>query len=243
MTNYFFVLGSEDQESLLVEKLLRAMTETRLIAGFGFAAKDGKRCSAENAYQATEVMVEYQSEKVGSQEVVYVYIECCLPVGEGEMKPIVLDHHRPGDPGFGKPASDSVSASSFGQVLSLFGKIPNIDFVQSYGEALSSLGCRNVGGSCDATCEIYNTPAPGGFVFESGAWWLGVGVHGIGGGACASTAFALPAGWVAKMAADHNLREALDGEVQGITLEDVLASLRLPDLLALNNASESLGRL
>ena len=231
--NSFFVLGAKDMEMDLIERLLTAASEKGLIAGFGYAAVSQQRCHPGNAYKATDVMA--IAGKFEGAEVVVV--ECDFTVTADKT---VIDHHQRGDFGFGKPASESVAASSLGQVLSLFGSVPTREFTEPLSDVLHSLGLEHLGGTCDPGCEFHNPPAPGGFVFDHG-WWLGIGEHSIGQGTMADFAYILPTPWVAAMAADHNLTAAYKGEVQGIAAEDVLA-VRLPEVAQRNRVTENIAR-
>ena len=97
-----WVLGAEDPEMLLVEKVLLEAAE--LVT---YAALDGQRVRQEEAY-ASEAK---PSDPVGPKDLV-VAVEC--GVAEASLR---IDHHRPGDPWFGQPAKNFLVGSSLGQVL------------------------------------------------------------------------------------------------------------------------------
>src|SRR5690606_3150380 len=47
-------------------------------------------------------------------------VECIDTLPEGWVR---IDHHRPGDPGYGRPPSEFLSASSLGQVITALGQV------------------------------------------------------------------------------------------------------------------------
>ena len=78
-----------------------------------YAERDGKRCHPGNAYQCD-----------GIDGVIRVE---CAPIGIHNAD---IDHHRPGDPGYGLPASNFWEASSLGQIYKFLGlKNPSQDDV------------------------------------------------------------------------------------------------------------------
>nr|PZM90593.1 MAG: hypothetical protein DIU72_12315 [Pseudomonadota bacterium] len=100
--NRFWVLGASDPEMELIEKLLIKCKEAVVYA----TAEDGKRVHPGNAYRCPVPSVPENS-------TVYA-VECIDELPEGWIR---IDHHRPGDPGYGRPPEDFFAASSVGQVL------------------------------------------------------------------------------------------------------------------------------
>lgn len=99
-----WVLGAPDPEMAAIERLLR--DRGRAVA---YATTGGARVHPGSAYQAdgTEPAVAPGSD--------LVLVECALPgLVEGAR---TIDHHRPGDPGYGLPPRAYLQASSLGQVL------------------------------------------------------------------------------------------------------------------------------
>lgn len=244
-TSYFFALGAADIEMAAIERLLTALAARKLIAGFGYASAGGQRCHAGNAYQGTGILAPDGTETVVPADATLVEVECQLAIDL--LTPMVVDHHRPGDPGYDRPAAESVAASSLGQLLSLLGREPEWQFAEELAKLLSELGWTEIGGSLDPLCEMVNTPAPGGWVFDDpyvGAEYvLGLGLDRRGEGAeppfppLATLAMVAPISWVAIMAADHNLAAAYGAKVPGLTAKDIFAA-RLPELMARNRATE-----
>lgn len=97
-----FVLGANDPEMQLIENLLRERGEE-----VAYAMVDGKRVHPGNAYSADFLPISHYPQN----EMIFVECECW----QLRLAPHI-DHHRPGDPGYGKPASEFLSASSVGQV-------------------------------------------------------------------------------------------------------------------------------
>jgi len=96
----YYVLGSPDPEMGIIEAILQ-QNELH----YEYATQSGKRCHPGNAYRADN--------QIATETVVMV--ECAVPLIEGQSA-VVIDHHRPGDPGFGLPPAEFWRASSLGQV-------------------------------------------------------------------------------------------------------------------------------
>lgn len=111
-----FILGAPDPEMVCIETMLREHGENFIYA----LAMDGKRVHPGNAYNMA------LPDRTDVDEVVLV--ECGFADGQpcdwlADVKLTVVDHHRPGDPGYGRPSAEFLSASSLGQVLNLLGLI------------------------------------------------------------------------------------------------------------------------
>jgi hypothetical protein len=96
-TQRLWVLGASDPEMEAIEKLLRECGEALTYASTG-----GQSVRASQAYSADRV------------EGATHWVECEAP---GQDREVVIDHHRDGDPGYGRPPSDFLRASSIGQVF------------------------------------------------------------------------------------------------------------------------------
>lgn len=107
-----FVLGAPDPEMAEIERLLRAHgASTRIV----HAAHDGKRVHPGNAYAATGTDRRILGEAIT--------VECSV---YGVTPATLVDHHRPGDPGYGRPPGAFWEASSLGQVCTLIGVVPEL---------------------------------------------------------------------------------------------------------------------
>ena len=98
MSKRLWVLGSADPEMERIEKLLAECGED-----YVHASRNGERVRGGDAYRCDPV------------EGATHWVECESP---GQEREAVIDHHRPGDPGYGRPPDDFLSASSIGQVIS-----------------------------------------------------------------------------------------------------------------------------
>lgn len=102
MNNRVWVLGASDPEMEAIEALLRECGETVVYA----ADARGERVHPGNAYRCETPDVPDGCE-------VYA-VECIDVLPDGWHR---IDHHRPGDPGYGRPPSEFLAASSLGQVI------------------------------------------------------------------------------------------------------------------------------
>jgi len=105
-----WVLGAPDPEMQEIEKVL-----TTLGAVVRYAAVDGRRVHPGNAYKATGVL----GGGIAAPDQVIYLVECDLPL-PGKVA-VVVDHHHPGDPGYGRPPEEFLAGSSLGQVLEILG--------------------------------------------------------------------------------------------------------------------------
>src|SRR5690606_5723928 len=102
MTDRIWILGAPDPEMELIEKLLIKCGESVVYA----TDENGKRVHPGNAYRCPVPAV---------PEGATVYaVECIDILPDGWVR---IDHHRPGDPGYGCPPSVFFPASSIGQVI------------------------------------------------------------------------------------------------------------------------------
>src|SRR5690606_38920003 len=110
--NRIWVLGAPDPEMAAIESLLRECGER-----VEYALDDrGERVTPATAYRCPPL-------KVPAGSTVYA-VECIATLPKGWAR---IDHHRPGDPGYGRPPAEFLSASSIGQViaeLARLGKLP-----------------------------------------------------------------------------------------------------------------------
>lgn len=114
-----WVLGAPDPEMEAIEDLLREAGETVL-----HATVAGVRVHPGNAYRA-DVPPEIMHSDL-------VPVECAWWASDEDRPDLVIDHHRPGDPGYGRPPAEYWEASSLGQVVSILrteggnhGDLPN----------------------------------------------------------------------------------------------------------------------
>ena len=101
--DWIFVLGAEDPEMSAIQRVLTAVGIT-----FVYATFRGRRVSAVTAYKADGTT---RPIPLGMQVAV---VECSVA---GTKPDMIIDHHREGDPGFGKPPQLYWEGSSIGQTV------------------------------------------------------------------------------------------------------------------------------
>ena len=211
METRLWILGAPDPEMRVIEDLLREAGEQ---VAFAVDAR-GQRVHPGNAYAAAGCTATV----VAPDEDIYL-VECAVP-GAHEPGYTVVDHHRPGDPGYGRPPAEFLAASSVGQVVAELAKIgklpavwraPNPPFVNVDGQFIN----------CD-----HDSSASAGAL---GQWWPpewsvrvranGPGVvTGIGGGTWRSqpgVSATIPEALILTAAADHCLAAAYRGQCPGV---------------------------
>lgn len=211
MTNRIWILGAPDHEMAAIEHLLRECGETVV-----HATVDGKRVHPGNMYQADSPAADL----IWDNGVGTIYaIECAWAHRDGETGDVVtIDHHRPGDPGFGKPPEDFLAASSLGQViteLARLGALPSSWDGGSLAEYdTSERGSMHVRGGHP---EQPHYPARWAVVTaalgETGGDW----------GADPGYAVDVPSNLVLTAAADHCLGAAYAGKCPGADPSKLLA--------------------
>jgi len=105
MGEVMYLLGAPDPEMARIERALDACAIPHEYARAG-----GRRVTPETAYRADAIRV-----PVGTR--VLVQVECAPAVRPRGLAVRVIDHHRPGDPGYESTPPWYMSASSLGQVL------------------------------------------------------------------------------------------------------------------------------
>lgn len=124
MTDRIWVLGAPDPEMKVIESILRARGER---VEYATVWRDGvrRRVTPAEAYAPD---VEIGEGLRGLRATAYM-VECAPAVLVGSSvdgidwagAAITIDHHRPGDPGYGRPPKEFFEASSIGQVLAVLG--------------------------------------------------------------------------------------------------------------------------
>lgn len=111
-----FVLGADDPEMQAIERLLRKAGEAVAFA----VGSDGKRVHPGNAYAAADLRWSNDpADCSGPAWGAVTHLVECAPVTGAAIRPnvVVIDHHRPGDPGYGRGPKEYMPASSIGQVI------------------------------------------------------------------------------------------------------------------------------
>lgn len=108
MSKLLWILGAADPEMTAIEKMLHDAGEH-----VAFATFDGVRVHPGNAYRANGT-----TDAVDLSQRHAVLVECGFSFDlQGETT--WVDHHRLGDPGYGKPPAEYWTASSLGQAVHL----------------------------------------------------------------------------------------------------------------------------
>lgn len=216
MTKLLAVLGAQDPEMNEIEKLFRAAGVPVV-----YAMRDGKRVHPGNAYQAQVDPTPF--DQTGT---VHVYcVECsvdpaaCAEAAGGwgydpEIVIHTIDHHRPGDPGFGRPPAEFLDASSLGQVIALLTREELLyDWREGPDESqwVGLIG-EDGGPLIDWEDRVDDVPAPFWMSCE-GEWIVNTGE-----GPTNESDYTLivPQDLVLAAAADHCLSAAYRGECPGV---------------------------
>lgn len=214
-TSRIWVLGAPDPEMTLIEALLRDHGEEVIHA----LDDRGERVHPGNAYRCPIPVVPEGSTAYA--------VECIdvLPE-EGWVR---IDHHRPGDPGYGRPPSEFLPASSIGQVIAELARLGRLRALSRWprdqgsverrrlvpGE-LARVSVRAPGSNGTADHNAY-LPGPWRWV-----WMVGVGYwrNGVGGGG--DTAMYVPRDLVLCAAEDHCPAAAYRGECPEVDPDDLM---------------------
>lgn len=125
LTSRVWILGASDPEMTMIEKLLRDCGEH-----VAYATVGGKRVHPGNAYAASDCRWTLDpADCTGpSWSGVTHMVECCAIQTAGILPTVVIiDHHRPGDPGYGRPPAEFLAASSIGQVVAELARLRGCD--------------------------------------------------------------------------------------------------------------------
>lgn len=179
MNTVEFVLGAPDPEMAAIERLL-------LAAGVPYqyaVMDDGSRVTPATAYQCAEV---------DSAADLVVLVERA-PRVNAPGRVVTVDHHRPGDAGYGLPPAEYMMGSSIGQVLDLLAS-----------EGYNPLpGEPHLAAPAWMACGLWHS-APG-------RWTLTVVRNGSG-----RDHVTVPEGIALTAAADHCLAHAYRGRCPGV---------------------------
>ena len=121
------ILGASDPEMACIEELASSAGWRVLhAAALGRNGVLG-RVFGGGAYQATAVLDSGTGEVVPCPDAPVVLVECGGPALDSADVVARCDHHNPGDPGYGRPPTEFLPASSLGQAIRLLavaGEIP-----------------------------------------------------------------------------------------------------------------------
>lgn len=213
-TDRIWVLGAPDPEMEIIERLLRECGER---VEYAMVTRNGerRRVMPSEAYAPD---VEIGSGLRGLNSTAYM-VECAPYVLAGPSidwtgVAITIDHHRPGDPGYGRPPAEFMAASSIGQVVA---ELARLDLWPPPGDGCgrdwTPTNCRPMWFG-----ESYEDP------HGDGGWWI---VGEDSGGCCHRLPYAfVPYDLVLCAAADHCLAHAYRGECPGVDPDDLMMQWR-----------------
>ncbi len=203
MRHRVWVLGAPDPEMEMIERMLRDADESVIYA----TTADGRR--AAEAYRCP-------IPDVPPGATVYA-VECIDVLPEGWVR---IDHHRPGDPGYGRPPAEFLAASSIGQVIAELARLGRLRARWSRDEGSLQRPRLSPG---ELYCCSVRSPGSNGSpdhdAYLAGPWrrvWMvgaGYWSNGIRGG---DTALHVPRDLVLTAAADHCLGAAYRSECPGV---------------------------
>lgn len=133
-----WILGASDPEMQMIEDLLVKSGEKVAYAVFG-----GKRVSPPTAYRADGYQFATDCGMVGDESE-FILVECDVATPDDSPRR-VIDHHREGDPGFGRPPQDFLAASSIGQVVDWLSDVPGSEEIRLCAAADHCLGAAYAG--------------------------------------------------------------------------------------------------
>jgi hypothetical protein len=197
MTNRIWILGAPDHEMAAIEHLLRECGETVV-----HATVDGQRVHPGNAYQADTLPTEMLWSGLPSARPEMTYeVECHQRHPDETCLITHIDHHRPGDPGYGKPPKDFLAASSLGQVIAALGQVA--DYPSAWRRGAVSRHPHWCGAieRCGDQYVVRTSSVDGDPGYDDDA---------------AATAAVIPLALVLTAAADHCLGAAYAGECPGV---------------------------
>lgn len=158
----FWVLGASDPEMSYIENSLVTAGEH-----IGYATmvlrSEHVRVGPGQAYQAMGIIdLDRNPIDLPSGRTIY-FVECAMAASSENLQTVIVDHHRPGDPGYGKPPAEFWKASSIGQVVELLHMLGVMNRVAgALAPGISSSGDKIFAAAADHCLEAaYRGKCPG----------------------------------------------------------------------------------
>lgn len=199
-----WVLGAPDAEMQAIENLLRECGQVVVYATSDavlYGRQGKQRVHGGNAYAATS-MSAYPPDTAE-----YIFVECDVPSMPSHIDRSRVDHHRPGDPGYGVGPERYLEASSIGQVISRLahmGLIPKA-WPRKSGPGASCPGdIVQIDGVMVVITDDYHDTDAGGWPVKVLVW------------------AELPYTLALAAAADHCLAAAYQGLCPGVSVDELL---------------------
>jgi hypothetical protein len=230
MERVVLILGAADPEMEMIERLAREAG-----CAVGYATHRGQRVRPETAYQADGVEGINLHEACDRAGLIVV-VECAPAPGcedwawqrtglvpgledQIDCAAVVLriDHHRPGDPGYGRPPAEFLPASSLGQVISILAQRGMLGEVFAWpsgevGEYPSDLPAGKFGIGEYYTGQVYRDHRGREYPDYATEWLVGSPTGPL----------AVPDEYVLAAAADHCLAAAYRGECPGVDPDELM---------------------
>lgn len=137
-----WILGAADPEMGAIESLLIQCGESVVYSavedGFG-GFRRAHAGEVSRSDQLTVIPCHDAAEWLGAEpalSTVYT-VECAFPEGMEPRRHVQIDHHRPGDPGYGRPPAEFLAASSIGQVIA---ELARLDLWPRGGDGAEPIG-------------------------------------------------------------------------------------------------------
>lgn len=190
-TSRLWVLGAPDPEMEAIERLLTEAGEPIM-----YATADGRRVHPGSAYRCDPVTATH-------------YVECA-PVGGRPADAVIIDHHQPGDPGYGRPPAEFLAASSIGQVVAELARLGALERISAaWHEDTCGDGEDTPSWTGDGWVVRVGDDVP----FSCGVECCGVEHHG---------SRYIPHDIIVTAAADHCLGAAYRGECPGVDPDELM---------------------
>lgn len=193
-----WVLGAPDPEMQMVEGLLREMDQQ-----IAYACTDAGRVRPSEAYQATHARWDPAGPATHGPDAHVAYVVECASVDDHKWHPwhhaTIIDHHWPGDPGYGRPPAEFLLASSLGQVIS---RLAQLERIPEFWQPCIGLPRARVGAIAPD-----NPPSDRVCGTDDKSWRVQTSV---------AYARVIPRDYVLAAAADHCLAAAYRGECPGV---------------------------
>ncbi len=231
MTSRLWILGASDPEMQAIEALLTERGEAVVYAARFGDPVGPRRVHPSEAYADDLTAIDgnglWSGAPGGDPSQVTIYtVECALPPGTGEAQHVTVDHHRPGDPGYGKPPREFLAASSIGQViaelarLDLFslGRLWDGGLIRSADAGKVEWPAWHEGGYYDAEWD----GIAGAFVMRGSTWAVELDFSGCEDGSWDAHYAEIPRDLVLTAAADHCLGAAYRGECPGVDPDELM---------------------
>jgi hypothetical protein len=198
MGDRIWILGASDPEMAAVEALLVECGERVAHA----LNEHGERVHPGAADRGVCHRYVTDCGTAGSAETTWYLVECDVPTPSRAAR-VVIDHHRPGDPGYGRLPTEFLPASSIGQVIA---ELARLERLPRDWEEVSEGDCTSIVGS---------------LAHRARGWAVTRGLRSAY-GVPVWYGQAIPLAYVLLAAGDHCLAAAYRGECPGVHPDELM---------------------